>query len=92
MYKLAIKVKYTSDNTVDKLKARHVANNYNQQEGINFFETFSRVVKQVTIRMILSLAVIQKWHIHQLDVTNAFLNGILWEIVYLTLQFSPDMD
>ncbi|GJT20575.1 ribonuclease H-like domain-containing protein [Tanacetum coccineum] len=50
-----------------------------QQQGIDCDETFSLVVKPVTIRTVLSLAVSPEWHIHQLDVKNAFLHKHLSE-------------
>ncbi|GJX88375.1 ribonuclease H-like domain-containing protein [Tanacetum coccineum] len=41
------------------------------------------VVKPATIHTVLSFALSQNWHIHQLDVKNAFLNGDLSETVYM---------
>nr|GEY41674.1 ribonuclease H-like domain-containing protein [Tanacetum cinerariifolium] len=63
--------------------ARLVANDSNQQHGVDFDETFSLVVKSATIRTVLSLAVSRQWPIHQLDIKNAFLNGDLSETVYM---------
>lgn len=46
------------------------------QEGINF-DTFSLVAKMVTVKMVLAVAAKKKWFLHQLDISNAFLNGKL---------------
>nr|GEW16869.1 ribonuclease H-like domain-containing protein [Tanacetum cinerariifolium] len=53
------------------------------KQCIDCDETFSPVVKPATIWTVLSLAVSRQWHIHQLDVKNAFLHGHLTETVYM---------
>ncbi|GJZ95795.1 ribonuclease H-like domain-containing protein [Tanacetum coccineum] len=77
------KDKFHADRTLSRYKARLVANGSSQQLGVDFDETFSPVVKPAIIRMILSLVVSRQWPIHQLDVKNAFLNGDLFETIYM---------
>nr|KYP50410.1 Retrovirus-related Pol polyprotein from transposon TNT 1-94 [Cajanus cajan] len=82
--KWVFRIKENSDGTVNKYKARLVAKGFHQQFGSDYNETFSPVVKPVTIRLILTLALTHHWSIQQLDVNNAFLNGNLQEEVYMS--------
>nr|GEW59793.1 ribonuclease H-like domain-containing protein [Tanacetum cinerariifolium] len=75
--------KFLADGTVSRYKARLVSNGSTQVEGVDVDETFSLVVKPGTIRNVLSLAISRHWHVHQLDVKNAFLQGDLAETIYM---------
>ncbi|KAH9717593.1 retrovirus-related pol polyprotein from transposon RE2 [Citrus sinensis] len=81
--KWVFRIKTNTDESVEKYKARLVAKGFQQIEGVNYFKTFSPVVKSATVKVILSLAVMNQWQIRQVDVNNAFLNGDLTEEVYM---------
>jgi hypothetical protein len=49
---------------------------------MDYDETFSPKVKPATIWTVLTLAVSRGWPVHQLDVKNVFLHGILSETIY----------
>ncbi|GJY05292.1 retrovirus-related pol polyprotein from transposon TNT 1-94 [Tanacetum coccineum] len=63
--------------------ARLVAQGYNQQEGIDYDETFAPVVRLEAIRIFLAFATYMNLIVYQMDVKSAFLNGKLEKEVYV---------
>src|SRR5712671_2294668 len=74
---------------VFKLKAdghyrvRLVAKGFMQIPGIDYNETFSPIAHFESLRLLLALAALEDWEIHQMDVKSAFLNGVLNEEIYM---------
>lgn len=82
-YKWMFKLKMNSDGTIARYKARLVAQGYRQQEEIDYFETFSPVEKMAMVCIFLTIITYLQWKITQLDVSNAFLHGELFEHIYM---------
>ncbi|GAA0159518.1 hypothetical protein LIER_16272 [Lithospermum erythrorhizon] len=68
---------------ITRNKARLVAQEYSQVEGLDFEETFAPVARLEAIRLLLSLSCLMKFKLFQMDVKSAFLNGVVEEEVYL---------
>ena len=79
------KVKRNVDGSVERFKARLVAKGYSQRPGFDFTETFAPTVKYSAVRTILALAALEDMEIHSVDISNAYLNGVLEEEIYMQL-------
>ena len=77
--RVVFKTKRSADGTVERHKARLVAQGYSQ----DYNETFSPVVRFESLRIVIALSVQNGLKLHQTDVTTAFLNGELKEEVYM---------
>lgn len=78
-----MKVRRNVDDSLKRFKALFVAKGYNQRLGIDFGETFSPLVEQLTIRVLLSLTIKHSCPLIQLNVNKAFLHGPLEEHVFM---------
>ncbi len=79
-----VKNKWVFKKKVDgRFHAGLVAKGFTQIEGVDFDETFSPVACFESLRLLLVLAVLEDWEIHQMDVELAFLHGDLDEEIYM---------
>ena len=72
-----------ADGTIDKYKARLVIKSYKQQEGLDYFDMYSPVMRITSIRMILAFAALRNLPVQQIDVKTTFLNRDLEEKIYI---------
>nr|GEX02889.1 hypothetical protein [Tanacetum cinerariifolium] len=81
--KWLFKKKTDMDGAVHTYKARLVAKGYTQNPMIDYEETFSHVADIRAIRILKAIDAFYDYEIWQMDVKTAFLNGYLFEEVYM---------
>ena len=80
--KWVFKLKVNADGLVECYKARLVAQGFSQKFGLYYDEIFCPVDRFESVRTVIALTVQHSLKLHQMDLTNAFLNGNLKEEVY----------
>ena len=81
--KWVFKKKTKSDGSIERYKARLVAQGFSQKQGLDYDETFSPVIRFESFRTLVAIAVQKGLKLHQLHITAAFLNGHLEEEVFM---------
>ncbi|GKA67222.1 putative ribonuclease H-like domain-containing protein [Tanacetum coccineum] len=87
--KRAIGTKWVYRNKKDEIgiviknKPRLVAQQYTQEEGIDYDEVFAHVARIEAIRLFLVYALFKDFVVYQMDVKSAFLYGKIKEEVYV---------
>ncbi|CAI7761590.1 unnamed protein product [Closterium sp. NIES-53] len=81
--KLIFRHKYGPDGELTRYKSRLVAKGFQQTKGKDFDKIFAPVGKGTTLRVMLGTAANHGWRIKQMDITAAFLNGIILEDLYM---------
>lgn len=82
--KWVYKFKRDSEGNLSRYKALLVAKGYSQRYGIDYEETFSPVVRNSSLRILIALAFELNLKMHHLDIDTAFLYGNLEEKVFMT--------
>ena len=76
-------VKRLRDGTVEKFKARLVADGNTQKYGVDYDRIFATVVKTSTIRLALIIAAARDFNLTQIDIRQAYLQAELPEKLYM---------
>ena len=59
-----------SNGPIERYKACLVAQGYSQQEGLDYDETFSPVVRSKSVHSVIALAAMNDLRLHQMDITT----------------------
>ncbi|MCO5585942.1 hypothetical protein L7F22_039877 [Adiantum nelumboides] len=82
--KWLLKKKFNLDGTGDKYKARLVAHDFSQRQGIDYNETYSPVLGMASFRLLVRLAAKFNLPLHHIDIKTAFLHGHLHENIFMS--------
>ena len=76
-------VKYSADNTIERRKARWVANGDRQVFGVNYFHTYAGTMTFTSFRVLLAVAAHFGYQLKQVDVKTAFLYAPMDDDVFV---------
>ncbi|KAF8056151.1 Retrovirus-related Pol polyprotein from transposon TNT 1-94 [Scenedesmus sp. PABB004] len=77
------KIKYNTDGSVERFKARLVVKGFHQRAGIDYHEVFAPVIKYSSFRALCALAAANDWELYHVDIKTAFLNGDVEEELWM---------
>ena len=73
------------DGRIEKCKCSFVAQGFRQTKGVYYNETSSPTPPQASIRVVLGIAAVKDWELHQLDVDMAYLEAGVREELHIEL-------
>jgi hypothetical protein len=82
--KPVMRIKLDKNGNIERFKLRIVACGFVQKKGVNYEETFAPVANLESIRIICALAAKYDLELDQMDVSTAYLNGVLDEEIYIS--------
>ena len=72
-------------------KVRLVARGFSQRQGEDYFDTYAPVVSKNALRMLLSVAAVNRYFIYQIDIKTAFLHVTLDVEIYMEAPEGMDI-
>ena len=78
--KFVYKLKYDRQGNIDKWKSRFVCCGYSQQQGVDFYESYSSTLRASSLRLLLALAAYHKLSLDQVDVTSAYTQATIDDV------------
>ncbi|CAI7817706.1 unnamed protein product [Closterium sp. NIES-54] len=69
--------------SLPNFKARYIARSFSQQQGVDYFQTFSPTPKMTALRVLLHVAAQRDYELYSLEVSTAFVQGSLHEEIWL---------
>jgi hypothetical protein len=78
--KWVFKNQWVEEGEIVRNKACLVGQGFSQVEGLDFGETFAHVAHLEAIRILLAFVASKRFKLYQMDVKNAFLNGVIQEV------------
>lgn len=68
-----------------KFISRLVAKGFGQKEGIDYQEMFAPTATFAGLRILLTIAAVQRWPVHSFDITSAYLHSDIDSKVYFSI-------
>ena len=81
--KWVFKTKRDAKDKIERYKARLIVKEYKHRGGIDYKETFCLVSTKDSFHIMMALVTYIDLEHHQMDVKTSFLNGDLYEDVYI---------
>jgi hypothetical protein len=76
-------IKRTADGSIERYKARLVAQGFSQRPGWDYVESFAPTIRLSVVRALFALVAADDLECDSIDITTAFLNGDLEEEIYM---------
>jgi hypothetical protein len=87
-WKWVWRIKTKPDGSIERYKARLVAQGFTQTRGVDFNKTFTPVTRLDTLRLLAATAAQREWEFRQINIKTAYLYGELEEEVHI-VTISP---